>query len=293
MDNSFKALIDSAQETLILLPSNPSFDQVSSALSTFISLRLIGKKSSITCLSPMTAEFSRLIGVDKISEELGNKNLVIRFINYIAEDVDKVRADVESEQFTLTVLPKEGKKAPTKEQVDMVYSGSSSDLIILVGGAYDTDFPQLTSPDLNNSKIVHIGTKLLEVSSNLQILSFARPSSSISELTAILIKESGYAIDPDIATNLLSGIEEQSHSFQGPDVTSDTFLIFAELLKMGGIRHKRVEINSFPKGSIPTKPFSGPQTPPIMKVEEEKKPVQQEVPQSWTEPKIYTGTTIN
>lgn len=305
MENSFKNLIDSAQEVLILLPSKPFMDQVAGGLSLYLSLAGSGKNVTISCPAQMTAEFNRLVGIDRIVSEVGNKNLTIKFVNYQAEDIDKVRADVENGLFTLTVLPKSDKKAPKIEQIDMKYSGISGDVIILVGGANESHFPILTSPDLKDAKLVHIGTRFLEVTSDKEILSFAKPASSSSEIIASLIKESGFVIDADIATNLLSGIEEQSKNFQGSDVTSDTFMVFAELLKLGGRRMpKIVPARSYPQGSIPTRPYNNQLninqamnehhvTDRQMTPEEAEEELNQEIPASWSEPKIYTGTSLS
>jgi hypothetical protein len=255
----------------------------------------------------MTAEHSRLIGVDKVTSNLGNKNLTIKFVNYQAEDVDKVRADVENGLFILSVSPKPGKKVPTKEQIDINYSGNSGDLVILIGGENDGDFPLVSNPSLSEAKLTHIGTKLLEVTnSNLQILSFASAASSTSELIAYILKESGYVIDSDIATNLLAGIEKQSNNFQSQEVTINTFEIFTELLKLGGVRSKKISTDAFPQGAIPNRPFNKPQEvnnvfPQLnqdesissMTPEEAEEEIQQDIPPSWSEPKIYTGTSLS
>jgi hypothetical protein len=309
MDNSFKTLIDSAQEVLILLPNKPFMDQVAGGLSLYLSLSALNKNVAISCPAQMVAEYSRLVGVDKVTSELGSKNLVIKFKNYLADDIDKVRADVENGEFTLTALPKAGKKSPTKEQLEISFSGTAGDLVVLIGGANDSHFPALAKEEFKNAKVIHVGTRLLEVlNSDLEILSFARPASSTSELVANLINESSYPIDEDIATNLLAGIEEQSKNFQSSEVTADTFLVFAELLKLGGRRmQKLVPATRFPQGSIPTRPFNQvqPMTQPTavveqpqitdrqMTPEEAEKELEQEIPASWSEPKIFTGTSLS
>lgn len=299
MNNSFKNLIDSALEVLILLPSNPHVDQVSAGLSLYLTLRPL-KNVSISCNTPMTTEFNRLIGVDKIGEELGNKNLTIKFTNYSAEDVDKVSYDIENGEFKLTISPKSGFNSPTKDQLNISYSGVGADTVILIGGENEKSFPQLTNPEFKSAKLIHIGTRFLEVGNDLEVLSFATPASGISELISSLIKESGFSIDPDIATNLLAGIEDSSKSFQGPDVTAVTFEVFAELLKLGGQRMPKImQSKNFPQGSIPTEPFTSgklqkaKQVEKTAKIEEQKDEVIEEIPPSWTEPKVYTGTTVS
>ncbi len=313
MDNSFKTLIDAAGEVLILLPNKPFLDQIAGGLSLYLSLTNQNKNVSISCPAPMVTEYSRLIGVDKVTADLGSKNLVIKFKNYLADDIDKVRADVENGEFTLVALPKPGKKSPTKDQVEISFSGTSGDLVILIGGANDSHFPNLLKEEFKSAKLIHIGTRLLEIlNSDLQVLSFARPASSTSELIANLIKESGFFVNEDIATNLLAGIEEQSKNFQSSEVTADTFEVFAELLKLGGKRMpKIIPAKNYPNGSIPTRPFTAPvvnstvdkfmnAAQPTVQVtdrqmtpEEAELELQQEIPASWSEPKIFTGTSLS
>lgn len=303
MDNSFKNLIDSAQEVLILLPSKPFMDQVAAGLSLYLSLQ-DQKNVSISCPAPMVAEYSRLIGVNKITSDLGNKNLVLNLINYDANSVDKVSYDILDGQFKLTIAPKIGFKSPTKEQIDINYSGASGDLVILIGGANDSHFPAILKEEFKTAKLVHIGTRLLEILNNdLQVLSFAKPASSTSELVANLIKESRFAVNEDIATNLLAGIEEQSKNFQSNEVTADTFEVFAELLKLGGKRMPKImPARSYPVGSIPTRPFTQQVQTTIpnhviqdkqMTPEEAEMELDQEIPPSWSEPKIFTGTSLS
>lgn len=294
MENSFASLVNSANEILILLPSKPFLDQVAGGLSLYLSLTGSGKSVSISCPAPMITEYSRLIGVDKVGSDLGNKNLVINLVNYDANGVDKVSYDIESGQFKLTITPKTGFKSPTKEQIDINYSGSSGDLVILIGGANDSHFPALLKEEFKTAKLVHLGTRLLEVLNNdLQVLSFAKPASSNSELVANLIKESGFLVNADIATNLLAGIEEQSKNFQSSEVTTETFEVFAELLKLGGKRTPKViPARSYPLGSIPTRPFTQVVNRQ-MTPEEAEEELNQEIPPSWSEPKIFTGTSVS
>lgn len=307
MENSFAQLLSPAKEILIILPNKPYLDQVASSLSILLALKKQQKQVSINCSSPMTVEFSRLVGVTNITKEMGNKNLVIKFTNYSPENIEQVNYDIdESNQFKLTVSPKAGLKAPEKSQIDLNYSGISADLAILIGGANESHFDLLKNDEVKKLNLVHIGTRLLEVESDIQVLSFARPSSSTSEIVFSLLKEAGFEIDGDIATNLLSGIEDGSRNFQVEGVTADTFTYFAELLKMGGRRLPKITPQRYPQGSIPNKPYTTRQPlqqntqvvseVPHIQMEEdiplpETEP--QDIPDSWSEPKIFTGTNIS
>src|SRR3972149_3423521 len=142
MDNSLLSLIDSTSSVLVVLPTKPYFDQVAAGLSLYLSI--VGRKDvSVFCPSPMMVGFSRLIGVDKISAELGKKNLTIKFVKYEASNIDKVGYDIENGEFKLTITPKAGFISPQKDQITMDYSGTTADLVMLVGGANDSHFPIL------------------------------------------------------------------------------------------------------------------------------------------------------
>lgn len=310
MENSLLSLVDAASSVLVVLPNKPYFDQVAAGLSLYLSM--IGRKDiSIYCPSPMMVGFSRLIGVDKVSQELGKKNLSIRFTNYEASNIDKVGYDIENGEFKLTVTPKIGFNSPQKEQIVTDYSGTSADLVILIGGATESHFPVLTNPDIAGAKVAHIGNRALETKG--EILSFAKPAATVSELVAKLIKESGLTMDPDVATDLVMGVEDGSNNFAGSEVTPETFEIFAYLLRSGGQRVQKVKLSpaSFPAGAIPTRPYNQPianeistvqPVTPITQVETQaQKPAGEtgietpEVnpPDDWLQPKIFKGTNVS
>jgi hypothetical protein len=304
MENGLAQIIDSAASILVLLPANPNFDTASAGLSLYMSV--MDKKSvTVSCPSPITVGLNRIIGVQKITSELGNKNLTIKFKGYDANNIEKVSYDIVNGEFNLTVVPKAGFISPTKDQMDVSFSGVSADLVILVGGASDGDFPVLGSTELANSKIAHVGNRPL--SSSREVMSFAKPGSTVSEVVANLIKDNQMQVDPDIATNLIMGIEEGTSNFAGGEVTPDTFEIFAYLLRSGGRRSGRVKLSpmGFPPGAIPTQPFSAPQTPqpvsvPVESVPQTLTPIkdvegtdehEQDInpPDDWLQPKVFKG----
>jgi hypothetical protein len=279
MENSFSSLINASNSILILLPTKPYFDQVAAGLGLYLSLKS-AKNVTISCPSPMTVDFSRLVGVDKISQEFGSKNLTIRLADYDANQIERVSYDIENGEFKLTVIPKSGQESPKKEQVNVSFSGVAGDTTILIGGLNETHFPALLSNKLEGAKIMHVGNKSLSSSQDRGIMSFARPTSSNSELVADLITEGGLTMDADIATNLLSGIEDGSREFSGSDVTAETFQMMANLMKAGGIRISKEKLvrKNFPPGIVP-----GEEIHPD--------PVQPRAPKDWMEPKIYKGNT--
>jgi len=303
MENSFKSVIEGSKSTLILLPTKPRFDQVAAALSLYLSLGA-SRDVKIFSPTPMTVEFNRLIGVNKINREIGNKNLVIRFVDYRANDIERVSYDIENSQFRLTVIPKQDINPPSKDQIEMVYSGISADTVIIVGGANESHFPAILSKDLAGANIVHIGTKEITLSSGKSYISFSRPAPSVSEIVFALIAQSGFAVDTDIATNLLMGIEDTSKGFSSHEVTADTFAIVSELMRLGGKRQPTLPKQSdLPPGAIPGQ-LKSQDTRPAQVQNLKKKPQinfnrdlqvdkvdekEDNPPQEWLEPKIYKG----
>ncbi len=272
MENSLKALVGGAKSILILLPENPDFDAVASATSLFLSLsQETGKEINVYCPSPMIVEFNRLIAVNKIKNEIGNKNLSLTFENYNPQGIEKVSWDIDDGKFKLTVVPKPNVAPPNQDQVIVTYVGVAADLVILVGGASENNFQVIKSEDLKDVKLVHIGINELSIPGR-NVSSLATPFSTISEVTANLIKNSGYKIEADTATNLLIGIEEGSHSFTVNNVNADTFSLVAELMRAGGRRlSQQIQVQS------PTAVMGG----------------MTQVPSSWTEPKIFKGTSVS
>lgn len=314
MENSFKSVIDQSKSILILLPTKPFFDQVAAGVGLYLALRQ-AKDVQIFSPTPMTVEFNRVIGINKITQELGNKNLIIRFSEYKADDIERVSYDIEDGQFRLTVIPRQRITPPSKDQVDLSYSGISADTIIMVGGANESHFPAIAYKELNSANIVHVGTKDLTLSSNKTYISFSRPASSVSEIMAALIKESDINIDEDIATNLMMGIENASDNFSDGAVTAETFSIVSELMRLGGKRtmlQPQAKREDFPQGAIPGQ-FPGSQSfnQPLAQTQSQNQQALQqqktqktdnddneeveevEPPKDWLQPKIYKGTSVS
>ncbi len=274
MDKSLKNLIDSSKSILILLPTNPVFDQVGAGLALYLALA-DAKTVNIACSSDMVVEFNRLVGVNKIKKELGNKNLAISLVGYNPDNIEKVSYDLEENgEMKLNIITKADGVPPREDQVKLIFTGIAADLVVLIGGTDAISFPELSNKDLAGKKVVHIGTQEIRVEGR-DIISFDRPASSVSELVGGLIKESGFPVDADIATNLVMGIEEGSKNFTANGVTADTFAMIAELMKLGGKRVSQVQAapRNFPSGMVA--------------------PQGQEAPKSWLEPKIYKGTSVS
>lgn len=300
MNQSLLTLAGEAKSILILLPSTPHFDQVAAGLSLMLAFKKDEqnrKDVTIMCSSPMLVEMNRLVGVDNITSELGNKNLIIRFVNYPVLNLEKVSYEIENQEINIKVEPKTGSMAPSKDQVDLSYSGIAADIVFLIGGAHEAHFPALSKKEVSHARLVHIGVRPLTLPEPMELISLASPAASISEIVANLLRQNGYEIDGDIATNLVMGIEEGSKGFTSSEVNADTFALISELMRKGGKRFTkfdRPDRKQFPPGSIPRQPFfkSPPKSATAKSPEEEviREEQKEDIPQGWLEPKIYKGS---
>lgn len=323
MKNSFSHLISQYNSFLVLLPLRPDYDQVAAGLSLYLSLSQHKnvKDVRISCPTPMLVEVNRLVGVNKITQEVGNKNLVISFKDYKPDNVERVSYDIENSQFKLTIIPVPQVTPPSKDQIELTYTGILAECVILIGGDSDTSFPDIENKDLVNVVLMHVGIKDIVLTRGKQVLSFAQPKSSVSEVVASLIKETNLVIDSDIATNLLAGIENATNSFSSESLSGETFILVGELIQKGGRRLSKNVPTSLTSQEVmqglPARrsqlPFTGldpfmtktmlqsnPLNSPVefphgesMKVNENdfQQGELESAPNDWFKPKIYKGTS--
>lgn len=243
----FKEILPSVKSTLFVLPERPSLDIVASGLALSLALAKNGLAATVSSPVPMTVEFNRLVGVNQIRQDLGDKNLVLSFANYQAQNIERVAYNIENGEFALTIVPKPGNVAPLQEQIKASWAGVSADLVVAVGTNYPADLGRFAE---NKDLLERPNLALL---SNKPLAGWPRAielidasSSSVSEVTQEIIKELGMAIDEDIATNLLLGMEEGTKNFTALEVSAQTFLKAAELLKAGGRRVAPVQEQTSP-----------------------------------------------
>lgn len=266
----FKEVLGQTKQALIILPQNPNFDSVAAGLSLSLALRKRGLTATVSCPSQMTVEFNRLVAVNKVRQDLGDKNLVLSFANYPAEDIERVSYNIENGQFTLTVIPKPGNSAPRQEQINSSYAGISSDLVIVVNANYPSGLGRFAE----NKELLE--SKNLTLFSNDPLSGWPRSielidtsCSSVSEVAYEVIEQLGIEIDQDLATNLYMGLEAGTVSFSSGQVSADTFEKAARLLRAGAQRASQQR--SVQEGSSQVR----------------------QAPQDWTgPPKVYKGSTL-
>lgn len=270
--NQSRSFIESAKSIAIAVNSVPTVDSIGAALSLYLSLSSLGKQVSIALASPMTVEFSRLVGVDKITNNFSSsqgKNLVISF-PYQEGSIEKVSYNIENDTFNLVIEPREGYPQVTPDM--MQYSSGSGDFDLII---------TIDAPSLENLGTLYqqnqqlFRTKnLINIDSHEENSRFAKvnyvdpTSSSTSELVLSLLSRLNYKIDPDIATNLLYGISYASNNFTGRKTGASTFEAAAICLRQGA-RKKDAQFQPMPKNpntnAFTRQPFSQANLPQAVK----------------------------
>jgi hypothetical protein len=233
-----KDLTQKASSAYVLLGMNPSYDSVASALSLYLSLKAAGKEVQIACPDDMRVEFSHLVGVDEIKQSIGNRNLVVSF-DYEENSVEKVSYNIsdDGKKFNLVISPKTGGHPLDPARLEYSYSGAEAELVFLVGAASFDDLAELYT---DNKSLFDAATT---VSINaFQVQPFASfnvdttGQSCLAEGTMVLLTEIGLEPHDDIATNLLSSIEQATQRFQSLGVSAETFEAAAHLMRNGARR---------------------------------------------------------
>ncbi|MCX7881538.1 MAG: DHH family phosphoesterase [Patescibacteria group bacterium] len=289
---------------IIALPTNPSFDAVTSGLSLYLSLISLGKTCAIVCDSPVKFD---LVGVDKIQNSLSvnGDNLVISF-PYTDGAIDLINHNISGNYFNLIIIPRPGYPKLDPSQVKYSYSGGKFDFIITI------DAPSLNSLGeiyLNNQNQFQ-GKEIINIDRHLTNTSYGtinfvnKTAASLSELVFKILQNLRINFDKDIATNLYAGLSASTNNFTAYSVTAETFETAAQLLRLGAIKKifkspatgaffpKTTEFSQQPKTFFSQKSPEIQKIKPIEEIEKENKDKAAATPSEWLKPKIFKGSGL-
>lgn len=279
--NKFQEALVKSENLVIALSPNPTFDEVAGGLALYLSLSGFGKKVNIFCPSPMLVEFNKLVGVDRVTKEIGDKNLTITLRDYLAQNIERVAYNINGGQMELTIIPKSQIAAPNPDQVISTLGGMNADTVILVGVENQEEL------------IPEIASELAKVPQQILILQNYRPGvlerkvgvveivdpnvSCISEVVGLLLSEGNLPISEDIATNLLMGITYSTQNYTSNRVRPETFELSAKLARIT---------------RLPARQGSQASTAHVVPPPEEEQSNENKAPEDWLAPKVYKGSTL-
>ncbi len=274
--SALQPIIDGAQNIVILLPETATRDAVASALALYLSLSQSQKQVTIGYPKQPIVGWSHLVGLNKLTTKLGNKNFVIS-LDYQEGAIEKVSYNIEGNKFNLVIEPRPGAPQFDEKKVSYSYSGMNADVIIAV----ETPTRQALGAFYTENKNLFEEKPVVVVDNHTQNAQFGkinvvRPTATIAEIVYQLLNDLHLPIDMDIASNLFDGLITGSRNFTHQAVTAETFEIAAELLKSGAQRRQTPP----PLGSAEERPF----TEGVFTSSESPQP-----PPDWFKPKIFKG----
>jgi nanoRNase/pAp phosphatase (c-di-AMP/oligoRNAs hydrolase) len=235
--DQLKDHLSNAQSTLVLLASDPSYDQLAASLALTAALQAAGKEVTIATPLELSTNNHSLVQSELVQQKLGNQNLSIKF-PYQAEAVDKVSYHISDDNHTfyLVIKPQKGFKPLDVNQVTFDYTGANADLIFLVGVhqfealehlyfGYEEVFEQATIVSIHTFETA-IGTLKIDTSKY----------AAYSQAMVFILQYLQLPVSADGATNLLAGIEYATEHFSTSTTTADTFEAVAQLMRQGARR---------------------------------------------------------
>lgn len=273
-----KTRLGTAQTVLLTIPENPSQDTVAAALAFYLSLKQSGKNTSIVASTAPVVRDSHLVGLDKITTDVGGSNLVIT-LDVPENVIDKVTSNTEGGHLNLIIAPAKGVEPLTQANVKFGYSGAAADLVIVIGAADLKDIGALVEKELELFKSERLAN-ISAQNGNFGSINITDPSSSNSELITALLKELALPLDMDIASNLMRGIEDATSGLSSPNMTADTFEALAVLYRTGARRTPYSAPSQTAKivADMPIIDHGAPASPATAPSED------------WLQPKMYTST---
>lgn len=284
----------------IVLPPQPNIDTVAASCALYLSLLQKGLNLILSCESDINFD---LVGADKFQKSLSapGDNLVISF-PYVDGAIDKIDYRIENDRFNLIIVPREKGRKLDSKQVNFYYTGGNFDFIITLNAP---TLASLGSLYQNNPGIFQ-GREIINIDRHFTNTNFGtfnlvkKNVSSLSELIYLVLKEGGFNIDKDTATNLYAGIASATNNFTSFSTTADTFQTIAELLRQGATKKIIKTGETFsPKISFPAKPhlsqpvnLQNKTVKPINQVEKETKTEKPTPSEEWLKPKIFKGGGI-
>lgn len=284
-----KNKLSSAQSVLLLLPPEPDLDSTNAALTLYQALSP-DKQILLGCSTDLKAKYPDLTGVEAAKNHIGNQTLVVSF-DYQEDAVENVSYDIDdaTKKFNLRIQPRPNQAPLDVSKVSYSYTGAQADLVITFGINSLEELGSLYSEEKS----------FMDTAIIANLVASPRPSTfatlnlnfpSLAEAMALLIKELGLQLSPQVATNMFQTLTKSTNNFQASMVNADTFELAAFLLRSGA--QKSAVARPFPS------PF--PFVPPVddvpdlatmlpTKTQLPATNYQQGVPADWSGPKIYRG----
>lgn len=231
--------LSKAQNVVCFIHPQATYDAVVAAVSMAEMIDKSGRSASVVCEAEMRPEYEQLKGVNKVSQQLGNRDLVISF-DYSEEQVDKVNYNVDeaNKRFELIITPQRGGVALDPSTIQYRQAGLAAEVVILFGFH---SFDELGQYYIDEKYIID-GAFTIAITQS-KVPAFAKfhvalqaDGLSYSEWAFYTVRQLQLGdVQGEIATGILSGIEYSTNRLVNVS-NARTFETLAQLMNSGARR---------------------------------------------------------
>lgn len=239
--NDLKKAIGEAKHILVLMPQQATPDHLAAGLALYLSLMQSQKDVAIATDSTILVGHTHLFGVGQIQNKMPQSdggNLVITLggvaENGTAPALQRLDYSTSGNDLNLVFYVLPGQKFEPKF-ITPHYEGGF-DLIVTIGAQNLQSLGSIytqNQPSFEGVQIINIDRE--GANAQYGTVNIVDPeASSLSEMLGHILYENQMPVDPDVATNILSGIYAGTNNLQNG--SADTFSLIGESLKRGGQR---------------------------------------------------------
>jgi len=292
-----------AQNIIIAVPQNTSFDSLASGLALYLSTKKLGKNASIFGKNPTISDANQLYGVDKIGNSASDSFVIV--VDDAVSTVDKVTYFLDKTRLKITIHPLGGSKGVTQNQISYENAPIKPDFVFALGfDNLDQLKHDITQEQNFDPEIWIVSVNKSSPSQKFAQVAVSSPdAASLSEVTAQLLQELALPLNEDIAYNLYAGISEATQKFKISLTKPSTFQIASFLVKFGAAKasfatkpnletiEAKKEEKASSNQSFSIQPVFQKSASVLEEVEKEKNRDGQNSETDWLKPpKIYKGT---
>lgn len=235
MNNNVVQLVANAKSIVIVITKTAKLDSMAAGLGLYLALVSQGKSVKI-CSEASINNLEKLVGANNLSKtlDLGGNVLKVSF-PYADGAIDKVTYNITDERFNLLIEPRVGNPPLQNKDVLFGYTGANIDLIFAI------DAPNLEAlgdiylenPDVfERDKVINIDRRFDNQQYGIENL-VEKQFSSTSEIVVKLLESLRFDLNPDIATNLYTGLVASTNNFTSFSTNAQSFEVASFLLKNG------------------------------------------------------------
>ncbi|MBN2585551.1 DHH family phosphoesterase [Patescibacteria group bacterium] len=230
----------SKSKHILIAPGRADGDSIGSGLALHLVLSRLGKQSSLVVLDPLPDKFNFLPQLEEVQQQFNGLRDFVISLNCTSASADKLAYNFQDDKLNIVITPKLGAFKST--DVSFAEGNFQYDCLITLDAA---DLEQVGPLYTNNPKLFqnvpiinidHHASNDYYGAVNLVDLT----ATSTAEILVGLIEALGPSlIDANVATALLTGIINDTGSFQHSNTTPKSLTIAAQMVGFGA-RHQEI-----------------------------------------------------